>query len=124
MGPDGTLYAAEMATGNLDTEPFLSPGSGRVVRQNGPDGLDEVLTDVAYPVTLGFDPDGAIRITRLNDGLPRSAPELRQSGGHCRGLLGHQQVACSGKLDANRVRGTTTGRSPRSGRTAARSRLR
>ena len=25
IGPDGTLYAAEMATGNLDTEPFLQP---------------------------------------------------------------------------------------------------
>ena len=62
LGPDGALYAAEMATGNSDADPFLRPGSGRVVRQNGPDGLDEVLTDVAYPVTLGFDPDGALHV--------------------------------------------------------------
>jgi hypothetical protein len=62
IGPDGTLYAAEMATGNLDAEPFLRPGSGRVVRQNGPDGLEEVLTDVAYPVTLGFDTEGALHV--------------------------------------------------------------
>jgi hypothetical protein len=62
MGPDGTLYAAEMATGNLDTDPFLRPGSGRVVRQSGADGLEEVLTEVAYPVTLGFDADGALHV--------------------------------------------------------------
>jgi sugar lactone lactonase YvrE len=63
IGPDGALYAAEMATGNVDTDPFLSPDSGRVVRQNGPDGVDELLTDVAYPVTLGFDADGALHVT-------------------------------------------------------------
>jgi sugar lactone lactonase YvrE len=62
FGPDGVLYAAEMATGNLDTEPFLRPGSGRVVRQSGPDAVEEVLTDVAYPVTLGFDADGALHV--------------------------------------------------------------
>jgi hypothetical protein len=62
LGPDGALYAAEMATGNTDTEPFLSPGSGRVVRQSGPDSLEEVLTDVAYPVTLGFDPEGTLHV--------------------------------------------------------------
>jgi sugar lactone lactonase YvrE len=63
IAPDGTLYAAEMATGNLDTEPYLRPGSGRVVRQNGPDGVEEVLIDVSYPTGLGFDPDGALHIT-------------------------------------------------------------
>jgi sugar lactone lactonase YvrE len=62
FGPDGALYAVEMATGNLDADPFLRPGSGRVVRQNGPDGLDEVLTDVAYPVNLGFDAEGALHV--------------------------------------------------------------
>jgi sugar lactone lactonase YvrE len=76
MGPDGTLYAAEMATGNMDTEPFLSPGSGRVVRQNGPDGLDEVLTDVAYPVTLGVDPDGALHVA-----YPAFAPDAGEEQG-------------------------------------------
>jgi sugar lactone lactonase YvrE len=63
IGPDGALYAVEMATGNLDEEPFLNPASGRVVRQNGPDGVDEVLTDIAYPVNLGFDADGALYVT-------------------------------------------------------------
>ena len=62
-GPDGVLYAAEMATGNTDTDPFLTPDSGRVVRQTGPDSLEEVVVDVAYPVTLGFDADGALYMT-------------------------------------------------------------
>jgi hypothetical protein len=70
LGPDGALYAAEMATGNTDTEPFLSPGSGRVVRQSGPDTLEEVLTDVAYPVTLGFDAEGALHVA-----YPAFAPD-------------------------------------------------
>ncbi len=41
MGPDGTLYAAEMATGNLDTEPYPAPGHrpgrapGRARRRRG-----------------------------------------------------------------------------------------
>ena len=69
MGPDGMLYAAEMAVGNTDTE-FLVPGNGRVVRMTGPDSLEPVLTDVNAPVYLGFDPDGMLYLT-----LPAFAPE-------------------------------------------------
>jgi hypothetical protein len=76
IGPDGTLYAAEMATGNLDTEPYMQPGTGRVVRQNGPAGVDEVLTDIAYPVTLGFDPDGALYVA-----YPAFAPNAGEEQG-------------------------------------------
>ena len=32
------------------------------MRQDGPDGLEEVLTDVAYPVTIGFDTEGALHV--------------------------------------------------------------
>jgi hypothetical protein len=60
MGPDGTLYAAEMATGEADAEPFLIPDTGRVVRQTGPDSLEPVVTDLPYPVYLGFDADGRL----------------------------------------------------------------
>jgi hypothetical protein len=63
LGPDGVLYAAEMSTGNLDAEPFVTPDSGRVVRRTGPDTLEEVLTDVAYPVMLGYDAAGALYVT-------------------------------------------------------------
>jgi hypothetical protein len=63
MGPDGMLYAAEMATGNTETEPFLTPNSGRVVRMTGPDTLEPVLTDVDAPVYMGFDADGMFYLT-------------------------------------------------------------
>jgi hypothetical protein len=62
MGPDGMLYAAEMAVGNTDTE-FLMPGHGRVVRMTGPDSLEPVLTDLDAPAYLGFDPDGMLYLT-------------------------------------------------------------
>lgn len=32
VGPDGTLYASELSTDNLEEPPFMVPGSGRVVR--------------------------------------------------------------------------------------------
>ena len=60
LGPDGTLYAAEMATGNTDSEPFLTPNSGRIVRQSGADSLEEVATDIPYPVMIGFDAAGSL----------------------------------------------------------------
>jgi hypothetical protein len=63
LGPDGTLYAAEMAVGNLDDPPYLNPGSGRIVRQTGPDTLEEVVTGIQYPVFLGFDPAGTLYLT-------------------------------------------------------------
>jgi plastocyanin len=63
MGPDGALYAAEMATNNLEEPPYLQPGTGRVVRQTGPDSSEPVVTNVDYPVYLGFGPDGALYLT-------------------------------------------------------------
>jgi sugar lactone lactonase YvrE len=62
LGPDGTLYAAEMSTGNLDEPPYLTPNSGRIVRQTGPDSLEAVATDIPYPVYLGFDNSGALYV--------------------------------------------------------------
>lgn len=70
VGPDGSLYAAEMATGNTDEPPFLAPSSGRVVRMTGPDSLEPVLVDLDAPVHLGFDAGGALYVT-----LPAYAPE-------------------------------------------------
>lgn len=63
MGPDGVLYAAEMATNNLDDAPYLNPGSGRIVRQSGPDGIEEVVTGIDYPVYFAFDADGMLVLT-------------------------------------------------------------
>lgn len=70
VGPDGSLYAAELATGNTDEPPFLAPNSGRVVRMTGPDSVEPVLVDVDAPVHLGFDASGALYVT-----LPAYAPE-------------------------------------------------
>ena len=63
LSPDGVMYAAEMATGNVDAAPYLRPQTGRVVRQTGPNTLEAVVTDITYPVMLGFGPDGALYLT-------------------------------------------------------------
>ncbi len=62
LGPDGTLYATEMSTGNSDGAPFYRPGAGRVVRQTGPDSHEAVATGLDYPVHLGFGPDGGLYV--------------------------------------------------------------
>jgi uncharacterized cupredoxin-like copper-binding protein/sugar lactone lactonase YvrE len=62
VAPDGTLYAAEMATGNTTTPPYIAPETGRIVRRTGADTLEEVATHVNYPVALAFGPDGALYV--------------------------------------------------------------
>jgi hypothetical protein len=62
VGPDGSLYAAEIATAVTDAEPFFAPGTGRVVRQTGPDGIEEVAVGVNLPVALRFGPDGGLYV--------------------------------------------------------------
>jgi plastocyanin len=58
MTPDGTLYALEMATGNTETEPNIRPNTGRLVRQTGPDSLEEVVTGLDFPISMTSGPDG------------------------------------------------------------------
>jgi hypothetical protein len=62
VGPDGSLYASELATGNTDTEPFYHPHTGNIVRQTGPDSSQEIATGLDYPVHLGFGPDGMLYV--------------------------------------------------------------
>lgn len=78
FGPDGMLYAAELATGNTDERPFLTPNSGRVVRQTGTDTLEPVVTDLPYPVHIGFDADGHLVI---------AAPAFGPDAGVGQGML-------------------------------------
>jgi len=63
VGPDGTLYVAEMSSQISDEEPFLVAGSGRIVRQTGPDTEETVASGLDYPVELGFGPDGGLYVS-------------------------------------------------------------
>jgi hypothetical protein len=62
LGPDGTLYALEMATGHGDDPGAIALGTGRVVRMTGPDTAAPVVTGLTLPVAMDFGPDGALYI--------------------------------------------------------------
>jgi hypothetical protein len=64
VAPDGTLFAAEMATGDPASmeEPPFQPFTGRVVRQAGADSLEEVATGVLFPANLRFGADGGLYV--------------------------------------------------------------
>ena len=76
MGPDGALYATEMSSVASEEDPFLTPDTGRVVRQSGPDSLEEVVTDLPFPASLGFGADDALYI-----GLPAFGTGVGQGQG-------------------------------------------
>lgn len=63
FGPDGALYASEMATGFSGETAEMPANSGRIVRQTGPDSFEAVVTDLSYPVYIGFDADGQLLIS-------------------------------------------------------------
>jgi plastocyanin/sugar lactone lactonase YvrE len=63
VGPDGTLYALEMATNNISEPPYTSPGTGRVVRQTGPDSLAEVVVGLDFPIAMAIGPDDALYVS-------------------------------------------------------------
>ena len=60
---DGTLYAAEMSTGNLEEAPFLRNNAGRIVRQSGPDSLEVVADGLDLPVALDIGPDWMLYVS-------------------------------------------------------------
>lgn len=62
LGPDGALYAVEMATGFSGETAGMPADSGRILRQTGPDSYEEIVTGLPYPVNLGFDADGNLLI--------------------------------------------------------------
>lgn len=64
LDADGTLLALEMATGNLPDPPFVNAGTGKVVRQTGPDTAEELVTGLDFPVKMGFGPDGALYVSQ------------------------------------------------------------
>jgi hypothetical protein len=62
VGANGDLYAIEMSTGNTEEEPFLTPGSGRLVRQTSPDSMEAVVSGLMFPVALRAGPDGPLYV--------------------------------------------------------------
>jgi plastocyanin len=63
VGEDGSLYALELSTGNLAEPPFLTPGSGRIVRQTGPDSAEPVVEGLMFPIAMEIGPDGAFYVS-------------------------------------------------------------
>ncbi|HEV2107987.1 MAG TPA: ScyD/ScyE family protein, partial [Thermomicrobiales bacterium] len=62
-GADGALYALEMATGYGDDTVAIGPGTGRVVRQDGADGVVPIVTGLDLPAAMCFGPDGALYVS-------------------------------------------------------------
>ena len=92
VGSDGALYALEMAAGiDPDDPASIAPGSGRVVRQTGPDAVEEIVTGLSLPVAMEFAADGALYVAApafggddgagtilridLSGGVPVAVPE-------------------------------------------------
>jgi hypothetical protein len=63
LGPDGTLYAAELSAEMSDAEPFFTADTGRILRQTGPESAEEVAVGLDMPVSLRFGPDGALYVS-------------------------------------------------------------
>ena len=61
VAPDGSLYASEMATGN-ETPEGMRPNTGRIVRQTGPNSVEEVVTGLNYPIALEQGPEGDLYV--------------------------------------------------------------
>ena len=99
VAPDGTIYAAEMATGNVDKPPYIAPETGRIVRQTGKDTLEEVATHVNYPVALAFGPDGGLYVAAT--ALGSIDPD---------GYILRIDVAAKGAHDVRAVAATAGGR--------------
>lgn len=93
------LYALEMATGNEGPD-GMRPGTGRIVKQTGPDSYDVVAYGLEYPIDLKIGPDGAFYVSMPSYGandqaglvvrVPASASNLtvdlsRFDGGMCEG---------------------------------------
>src|SRR5215204_3922157 len=100
VAPDGSLYASEMATGN-ETKEGMRPNTGRIVRQTGPDSLEEVVTGLNYPIDLEQGPDGDLYVAgpayggndrdgwilKIEPSLtaPYAVPADLMTDGHCAG---------------------------------------
>jgi hypothetical protein len=76
LGPDGTLYAAELSSEISDAEPFLTPQTGRILRQTGPDSAEEIASGLDMPVAVRIGPDGALYVSTPAFGGDADAGQL------------------------------------------------
>jgi len=63
QGSDGSWYALELSTDNLDAPPFLNFGSGKIVKMTGPDSSEDVVTGLMLPIDLQIGTDGAFYVS-------------------------------------------------------------
>ncbi len=81
VGADGTLYALEMSTGNVEEPPFLQPASGRIVQQTGPDSSEVVVEGLMFPIALEAGPDGGLYVSLPAMGAGDGSGSIVKYGG-------------------------------------------
>jgi len=101
IGPDGSLYALEMSTGNKPKPPFMNFESGKVLKQTGPDSSVEIATGLPLPTEMQFGPDGLLYL--VYPGIAAAAGEgtivrFAPDADHVTTLsdLGATPAACAG----------------------------
>jgi plastocyanin len=62
VDPSGVLYASQLSDVR-DRAPFLTPGTGSIVRQTGPESSETVVNLLNLPGALGFGPDGGLYVS-------------------------------------------------------------
>jgi hypothetical protein len=62
----GRLYVLENTTGNQ----FPTPGTGKIVRVDGPNNYTEIATGLSLPTAMTFGPDGNLYVSNLGFGPP------------------------------------------------------
>lgn len=73
LGPDGTLYALEFGTPS-DADPLgVAPGTGRVLRQTGPDTAQEIAVGIDTPLAMAFGPDQMLYVS--TPAINRNGPD-------------------------------------------------
>lgn len=95
VGADGSLYAAELSTGNLPQPPFLMPASGKVVRQTGPASSEEVAGGLMFPIALGIGPDGGMYVSTPAVGPTDGSGMILRLGGSAASPAADAAGACT-----------------------------
>jgi len=101
---DGMLYALEMSTGNLDAPPFLTFGTGRVVRQTGADSLEVVAEGFMLPIALEIGPeDGSFYVAMPAIGADRGEGTIVRLAGETDGSPTAEGAADSAPADCEPI---------------------